>query len=123
VGGLPVGWGNGWDDQSGAVWTIAGWLPVAVAAKAGAPFWFDLLRRIAGLRSGVPPKAADDPGSYTTAATAGVSLGRVDDFLAQALNLRHNAVAPAAAPAPAEEAPAAAAEPASSTDTQVAVGG
>ena len=95
VGGLPVGWGSGWDAQSGALWTIAGWLPVAVAAKAGAPFWFDLLGRVAGLRSrGIPPKASDDPGSHTTAALAGISLGTIDDFLAQALQLRTHGVAP-----------------------------
>jgi hypothetical protein len=57
---LPVGWGkvntptgfNGW---AGA---IAGWLITIAAISLGAPFWFDLLSRLARLRGSGPPDAS-----------------------------------------------------------------
>lgn len=73
--GLPVGWTSGWDKAAGPIATILGMLITAAATMLGAPFWFDLLTRLAGARrAGAPPKAADDGGSATAAlvaATAG----------------------------------------------------
>jgi hypothetical protein len=56
---LPMGWGagNGPDDLESAVRRVPGWLLTMAALMLGAPFWFDLLSRLARLRgSGVPEK-------------------------------------------------------------------
>jgi hypothetical protein len=53
---LPMGW----EGNSVAyfyqhpVWVVFGWLIAAVAASFGAPFWFDLLKRVANLRGSEP---------------------------------------------------------------------
>ena len=62
---LPVGWGaeNAPDDVAGALRRIPGWLITIAALSLGAPFWFDLLSRLARLRgSGVPerPRSLSD---------------------------------------------------------------
>ncbi|MBM3314487.1 hypothetical protein FJY71_01410 [candidate division WOR-3 bacterium] len=51
---LPVGWSK--DNVPPRFWwgwpvKFAGWLLTAFAISLGAPFWFDMLRRLAGLRS------------------------------------------------------------------------
>jgi hypothetical protein len=50
---LPVGWANdanrdfdGWNK----LWKALGWALTGLAAMQGGPFWFDLLRRLLGLR-------------------------------------------------------------------------
>jgi hypothetical protein len=56
---LPLGWGanNRPHDVGGYVRRIPGWLITIAALSLGAPFWFDLLSRVARLRgSGVPEK-------------------------------------------------------------------
>jgi hypothetical protein len=65
---LPMGWGSGWGPIFPA-WTILGWIPMGLATMLGAPFWFDMLTRLAGIRQGrgKPPKANDDPVSATAA--------------------------------------------------------
>ena len=59
--GLPVGWGdNAPDSISGA---LPGWIIAIAALNLGAPFWFDLLSRLARLRgSGLQerPRALSD---------------------------------------------------------------
>ena len=63
---LPVGWGDTrWDPNP--LGAIVGWLVVGAATMLGAPFWYDALKRLAGLRAGrgVPPRAAEDPTSAT----------------------------------------------------------
>lgn len=55
VGGavqLPMGWGDGMDTAPGA-WALRmlGWLVVAGSVTIGAPFWFDLLRRVLEYRT------------------------------------------------------------------------
>jgi hypothetical protein len=59
--GLPVGWGaNATEDPLSL---IPGWLITIAALNLGAPFWFDLLSRLARLRgSGVPerPRSLSD---------------------------------------------------------------
>jgi hypothetical protein len=62
---LPLGWsaGNAPDDVGAAVRSIPGWLITIAALSLGAPFWFDLLSRVARLRgSGVPkePRSLTD---------------------------------------------------------------
>ncbi len=58
---LPIGWTDpanrrfGWPDIA---WKLLGWALVAVATMQGAPFWFDVLRRLMGLRSGAATPAA-----------------------------------------------------------------
>lgn len=62
---LPVGWGKNAPDN----WysPILGWLITVAALGLGAPFWFDLLSRVARLRgSGVPERPrslSDKPGT------------------------------------------------------------
>ena len=63
--GLPIGWnaGNRPSDIGGAIDEIPGWLITIAALNLGAPFWFDLLSRLARLRgSGVaePPRSLSD---------------------------------------------------------------
>ena len=63
--GLPIGWnaGNRPCDIGGAIDEIPGWLITIAALNLGAPFWFDLLSRMARLRgSGVaePPRSLSD---------------------------------------------------------------
>jgi hypothetical protein len=62
---LPVGWGKNAPDN----WysPLLGWLITVAALGLGAPFWFDLLSRVARLRgSGVPERPrslSDKPGT------------------------------------------------------------
>lgn len=65
---VPLGWNIGWAEIKAGItsngdvkWlklfsNIAGILLTAFAASLGAPFWFDLLSRIAQLRSSIPPR-------------------------------------------------------------------
>lgn len=55
---LPMGWGKGQaPSRDDAGIALAGWLLTAVALSLGAPFWFDLLNKVAGLRNtGAPEK-------------------------------------------------------------------
>ena len=67
---VPLGWSIGWAEIKASLtsngqfkWlklfsNIAGILLTAFAASLGAPFWFDLLSRIAQLRSSIPPREA-----------------------------------------------------------------
>jgi hypothetical protein len=59
--GLPVGWG---DNAPDTVWdALPGWIIAIAALNLGAPFWFDLLSRLARLRgSGLQerPRALSD---------------------------------------------------------------
>jgi hypothetical protein len=46
---FPVGWTDtSVSDVDG--WQVVGWLIAAAALSQGAPFWYDLLRRVSGLR-------------------------------------------------------------------------
>jgi hypothetical protein len=59
--GLPVGWGPNAPDS--VFKAIPGWLIAIAALNLGAPFWFDLLSRLARLRgSGLQerPRALSD---------------------------------------------------------------
>jgi hypothetical protein len=64
---LPIGWQrHNWstgDAPKGMelVWMIVGWLLTASATLFGAPFWFDLLQRIANLRGTGPSTNAGPP--------------------------------------------------------------
>ena len=64
---LPIGWN---DDARPSAWyvALAGWLVSAMAISMGAPFWFDLLGRVARIRStgvrpptSLPPSAEAEP--------------------------------------------------------------
>jgi hypothetical protein len=62
---LPLGWGagNAPSNVGGVLRRIPGWLITIAALSLGAPFWFDLLSRVARLRgSGVPkqPRSLSD---------------------------------------------------------------
>jgi hypothetical protein len=81
--GLPIGWTaearakfapwynpfswNATGPQTASA--ILGWLVTALLVMLGAPFWFDLLTKLASLRStgARPTPAANDPSSNTTA--------------------------------------------------------
>lgn len=65
--GLPIGWT---DSARPSTWygAVAGWLFTAVAISMGAPFWFDLLGRVARIRTtgvrtqtAVPQSADTEP--------------------------------------------------------------
>lgn len=53
---LPLGWEG--DSKryfrDNVIWAVFGWLITALAASLGAPFWFDLLKKAANLRSSGP---------------------------------------------------------------------
>ncbi len=57
---VPIGWKNGalYPEQvagvSGITLCLIGWLFTALAGSLGAPFWFDLLKRVANLRASGP---------------------------------------------------------------------
>lgn len=53
---IPFGWTAEPDDSRhfGAL-SLPGWILTALAATAGAPFWFDLLKRVANVRGSGPP--------------------------------------------------------------------
>ena len=73
---LPVGWGDTrWDPNP--LGAIVGWLVVGAATMLGAPFWYDALKRLAGLRAGrgVPPRAAEDPTSATASRSDATANG------------------------------------------------
>lgn len=52
--GIPLGWAMVPTGLSAWVLKIVGLLLTAFAISFGAPFWFDLMRRIAGVRSSLP---------------------------------------------------------------------
>ena len=55
---LPLGWEKNKKDWKGHIW---GWLATILAITMGAPFWFDVLNKIANLRNtGPKPVAADE---------------------------------------------------------------
>jgi hypothetical protein len=63
---LPIGWQSGpvsSFDGWNKLWKPLGWLLTALAAMWGAPFWFDLLKRITGLKSGSGSSAGTGSGS------------------------------------------------------------
>lgn len=83
--GIPIGWGGSVTPEifeskcaptetcrdiqrvGNALLVVVGWLITAVAASLGAPFWFDLLNKVAKLRaSGTRPSAADEAGAVRT---------------------------------------------------------
>ena len=64
---LPLGWGKG-QRPSSVVVAVLGWLITAVALAMGAPFWFDLLGKVAGLRTtGKPVPTHAQPGPPASA--------------------------------------------------------
>jgi hypothetical protein len=86
--GFPAGWGSDNRPNLLAGWlsAIAGWLITAFAVSLGAPFWFDVLSRVARLRSSgpIPPATTTDvapvtqppttPSSGDPTATSGPAL-------------------------------------------------
>lgn len=66
---LPIGWT---DQARPSTWyvAVAGWLLTTMAIAMGAPFWFDLLGRVARLRSsGVRPPTSLPPSAESERAT------------------------------------------------------
>jgi hypothetical protein len=65
---LPIGWGSA-NRPSSVPLALAGWFLTGLAAAMGAPFWFDILNRSAGLRSaGTRPQPAKPAGATDEAA-------------------------------------------------------
>jgi hypothetical protein len=56
---IPLGWGAGLRPTSLTGWLVAlaGWVMTTVALSMGAPFWFDLLGKVASLRTSGSPEA------------------------------------------------------------------
>jgi hypothetical protein len=44
---LPVGWREGVETDG---WQVMGWIIAVIALSQGGPFWFDLLRKVSGMR-------------------------------------------------------------------------
>lgn len=57
---LPWGWQNHPFDSSFKLLSIVGWIATILAICLGAPFWFDILNKIANLR-GTGPKPSTNP--------------------------------------------------------------
>jgi hypothetical protein len=51
---LPVGWREGVETDG---WQVLGWVIAVIALSQGGPFWFDLLRKVSGLRASASPKS------------------------------------------------------------------
>jgi hypothetical protein len=69
---LPVGWGANATEQPWSM--LPGWVITIAALNLGAPFWFDLLSRLARLRgSGVPerPRSLSDTAGTSESERAG----------------------------------------------------
>lgn len=49
---LPVGWSEGGGVDG---WHVLGWLIAVIALSQGGPFWFDVLRKVSGLRGSKSP--------------------------------------------------------------------
>ena len=59
---IPIGWATDSDDpRRFGGWSIPGWIITALAATAGAPFWFDLLKKVANLRGSGPEPKKPEP--------------------------------------------------------------
>ena len=70
----PIGFREGVPDWSWSTWLahLMGWVLTAAAVSLGAPFWFDLLSRVARLRgTGKRPEAASGYVRVSPPATAG----------------------------------------------------
>lgn len=52
---LPIG---GTIDLRANPWAVVGWIITGIAVSLGAPFWFDLLSKIANIRSSIKPAEA-----------------------------------------------------------------
>ena len=71
--GFPLGWGALPEDLVGWIKKVLGLLLTTLAVSLGAPFWFDLLKNIANLRSSGPaPTAVSNDTAATTAAANSV---------------------------------------------------
>jgi hypothetical protein len=92
---LPLGWGANAPDN--VLYAIPGWLIAIAALNLGAPFWFDLLSRLARLRgSGVPERPrslSDTAGTVDTerAARRDRAMERIESSLAGAERERSGA--------------------------------
>ena len=51
---IPLGWGSEQVSTDAILKHLIGWLATILAISLGAPFWFDILNKIANLRSGGP---------------------------------------------------------------------
>ena len=65
---LPIGWGDA-NRPSSVPLALVGWALTGLAVAMGAPFWFDVLNRSAGVRSaGTRPQPAQPTGATDEAA-------------------------------------------------------
>lgn len=62
---FPIGWHEASDGLLGWLKTLLGWLITIAGVSVGAPFWFDLLGKVANLRgvggNALRPERAADP--------------------------------------------------------------
>ncbi len=66
---LPIGWTNPdcrldfsrgfWKSLPGLLLKLLGWILTAAAVSLGAPFWFDMLRRLTGLRAALKKRESE----------------------------------------------------------------
>ena len=65
---LPLGWDGMPDDFVGWFKTVLGWLITIAAVSLGAPFWFDLLGKVANLRGAGASVRRSEPDSPAASA-------------------------------------------------------
>jgi hypothetical protein len=79
--GIPLGWGSFPDTDGGLDWlkivllNILGLAMTAVALTLGAPFWFDLLKKVANIRSAGKPPAERPVAKQGEAGEPGAAAG------------------------------------------------
>lgn len=74
-----VGKLTGWDWGVALVYSVVGFALIGIGSMLGAPFWFDLLGKVAKLRAaGLAAKAASEAAEATAAAPAGATPAATD---------------------------------------------
>ncbi|NBC08541.1 MAG: hypothetical protein GVY26_15230 [Bacteroidetes bacterium] len=75
---LGLGWGSGTAEEGRSIpdWLvkIAGFLLSAIAVTFGAPFWFDLLKKLLNLRGGTAETKEEEPEEPENQAVAAVAI-------------------------------------------------
>ena len=86
---LPIGWGAASPTATGTgVAVVAlGWLMTALAATLGAPFWFDVLKKVIEVRSTIKPsaQAPEQPAAPASPPAPKPSLALDNEALAAAV--------------------------------------
>jgi len=72
----PETWGEAWPWGRQMILMLIGWFFTAAAVSLGAPFWFDLLKRVVSIRAGAAPPIAGAAAAICPPGVAGQSGGK-----------------------------------------------